>query len=96
MDQLLKDLDKWSYSPICYLCQRSLKLQKHHKIFRSQGGGSTIPGTNESNLVSLCIVCHNAVHGIKSFDGEFNCDVCPKNCYFGQKFRGEPNVKKPW
>lgn len=83
--------DNWSYTPICYLCQRSgIPLQRHHKIFRSHQGDNS-----DENLVNLCIVCHNAVHGIKS-KGVFNCDVCPKNCYFGQKFKGTPNVEKPW
>jgi 5-methylcytosine-specific restriction endonuclease McrA len=33
------------------------RLQLHHLVFRSQGGGH-----NEENLVTLCFECHEDVH----------------------------------
>lgn len=43
----------------CQLCGTSgeNRLQVHHVTYRSQGGTHT-----EDNLVTLCWVCHRAVH----------------------------------
>lgn len=44
----------------CALCGDPRRLQLHHYIPRSRGGGNT-----PRNLVTLCMYCHAAVHGTK-------------------------------
>jgi 5-methylcytosine-specific restriction endonuclease McrA len=45
--------DNWR----CRHCNSSHNLTPHHIVFQSQGGTDDL-----DNLVTLCIVCHNAVH----------------------------------
>lgn len=44
------------------MCEARPGVHVHHRVFRSQGG-SDIP----ENLQWLCHVCHDSVHGIRSF-----------------------------
>jgi 5-methylcytosine-specific restriction endonuclease McrA len=46
--------DSWR----CQNCGAHENLQVHHCDFRSRGGSDTL-----ENLVTLCVHCHNAVHG---------------------------------
>jgi len=89
----LSDLDNWTTEPVCFLCHRRA-AHKHHKIYRSRGGSD-----DSGNLVLLCIMCHNAVHGIRSvIDGQ-TCKDCPvfERCYFGQVVEKQiPTVPEPW
>jgi 5-methylcytosine-specific restriction endonuclease McrA len=41
----------------CRHCKSRNNLTPHHVKFRSQGGTD-----NLDNLITLCMVCHNAVH----------------------------------
>jgi 5-methylcytosine-specific restriction endonuclease McrA len=80
----------------CGLCHSNLPLESHHKVFRSQGGGDE-PG----NLVRLCKVCHDAVHGIPSSVQGHSCATCPilrrRGCHFGERVTGrELRTPKPW
>jgi 5-methylcytosine-specific restriction endonuclease McrA len=55
-DQLRKQVlqrDSWR----CQLCGSRRNLQIHHKQLRSQQGSD-----NDSNLITLCAVCHEAQH----------------------------------
>lgn len=46
---------------ICRLCKTKDNLHLHHIIYRSQGGKHI-----ESNLVTLCMWCHDTVHSNKN------------------------------
>ena len=48
--------DKWH----CRSCNNSRNLTPHHIVFRSQGGEDRL-----DNLITLCINCHDGVHGGK-------------------------------
>lgn len=41
----------------CRSCRSRNNLTPHHFVFKSQGGGDTM-----HNLVTLCMICHDAVH----------------------------------
>ena len=41
----------------CRLCKTTHNLTPHHIVFRSQGGTDDL-----SNLLTLCLRCHDAVH----------------------------------
>jgi 5-methylcytosine-specific restriction endonuclease McrA len=41
----------------CQLCGTMSNLEVHHKTFHSQSGDDS-----EQNLITLCAVCHDAVH----------------------------------
>jgi 5-methylcytosine-specific restriction endonuclease McrA len=41
----------------CQLCGSRRNLQIHHKQLRSQQGSD-----NDSNLITLCVDCHEGVH----------------------------------
>jgi 5-methylcytosine-specific restriction endonuclease McrA len=45
--------DRWR----CQSCGTMSNLEVHHKEFRSQSGDDS-----EQNLITLCAVCHGAVH----------------------------------
>jgi 5-methylcytosine-specific restriction endonuclease McrA len=62
-------LDSKSYSELhrqvlerdgwrCQVCGSMQNLQVHHLKFRSQSGGDV-----EQNLITLCVACHEQVHG---------------------------------
>ena len=62
-------LDSKSYSQLhrqvlerdgwrCQVCGSMQNLQVHHLKFRSQSGGDV-----EQNLITLCVACHEQVHG---------------------------------
>ena len=42
---------------VCSRCGRDSKLEKHHVIFRSEGGSNL-----KKNLVWLCKDCHDFIH----------------------------------
>lgn len=42
----------------CVKCGLRQNLTPHHVIFRSHGGEDSL-----ENLITLCIECHNGVHG---------------------------------
>ena len=44
----------------CVLCDSPRGLQIHHVIKRSQGGSN-----RPDNLITLCMWCHNAIHGTR-------------------------------
>ena len=46
--------DNWH----CRCCNRSDTLTPHHIVFQSQGGTDDL-----DNLVTLCLKCHDDVHG---------------------------------
>ena len=46
----------------CFRCEQRMGVHVHHTTFRSQGGSDT-----EDNLEMLCIICHDAAHGVRSF-----------------------------
>lgn len=71
-------------------------MERHHKVFRSQGGSDL-----KTNLVLLCVVCHKASHGIKARVGTHSCETCPVRrtygCYFGERVLGlEEKTAPPW
>ena len=41
----------------CRFCKTTHNLTPHHIVFRSQGGTDDL-----SNLLTLCLRCHDAVH----------------------------------
>lgn len=41
----------------CRHCNSTIGLHPHHVVFRSQLGGDKL-----NNLLTLCFICHNAVH----------------------------------
>jgi 5-methylcytosine-specific restriction endonuclease McrA len=45
--------DGWT----CQSCGTMSNVEVHHKEFRSQSGDDS-----EQNLITLCTVCHDAVH----------------------------------
>ena len=49
----------------CRFCRTTHGLTPHHIVYRSQGGTDDL-----SNLLTLCIKCHNAVH-----DGHLKLNV---------------------
>jgi 5-methylcytosine-specific restriction endonuclease McrA len=56
-DQLRKQVlrrDGWR----CQICGSMQNLQVHHKTLRSQQGSD-----NHLNLITLCVCCHDNVHG---------------------------------
>lgn len=44
----------------CALCDTPRGLQIHHVIPRSRGGSN-----DPENLITLCMWCHNAIHGTR-------------------------------
>jgi 5-methylcytosine-specific restriction endonuclease McrA len=42
----------------CQVCGSMQNLQVHHLKLRSQSGGDV-----EQNLITLCVACHEQVHG---------------------------------
>ncbi len=98
MDKPL-DLSGWTTREACGLCgadAANIPMHAHHKQFRSQGGGDSA-----GNLVRLCIVCHDAVHGIPSVYRDHSCETCPvlrrHGCHFGEKLtQGRATTPKPW
>ena len=42
----------------CQVCGSTQHLQVHHLKLRSQSGGDV-----EQNLITLCVACHEQVHG---------------------------------
>ena len=44
----------------CHDCGSHLNIEIHHVEFKSQGGND-----EESNMITLCRVCHGQRHGIK-------------------------------
>lgn len=87
----------WTPRPRCVLCgaNETAGLQRHHKVFRSQGGGEG------ENLALVCKVCHDAIHGIPTTYNGHACGTCPVlkryGCYFGEKITGRPVVTPvPW
>ena len=46
----------------CEVCEQRLGTAVHHRVFRSQGGGDVA-----SNLLWCCQVCHDDLHGIRSY-----------------------------
>jgi 5-methylcytosine-specific restriction endonuclease McrA len=44
----------------CRFCKTTHNLTPHHIVFRSQGGTDDL-----SNLLTLCMRCHDGVHGGK-------------------------------
>jgi 5-methylcytosine-specific restriction endonuclease McrA len=45
--------DSWR----CQLCGGMNRLEVHHQVFRSHGGGDA-----EENLITLCRACHSTLH----------------------------------
>ena len=43
----------------CQSCGAMANLEVHHKEFRSHAGGDS-----EGNLITLCVDCHTAAHGL--------------------------------
>jgi len=43
----------------CQSCGAMANLEVHHKEFRSHAGGDS-----EGNLITLCVDCHKAAHGL--------------------------------
>lgn len=97
--ELPLDLSGWTSRKTCGLCTAdamAIPTEVHHKTFRSQGGSD-----EKTNLVDLCKICHDAVHGIPSNLNGHSCTTCPvlarHGCYFGEKVTGRPVVTpKPW
>ena len=60
----------------CRSCNNSNGLHPHHIVYRSAGGKDEL-----SNLVTVCWVCHRAIH-----DGFMNCWIedTPNVSTFGQ------------
>jgi 5-methylcytosine-specific restriction endonuclease McrA len=46
--------DRWR----CQSCGAMVNLEVHHREFRSHSGHDS-----EENLITLCSICHAAVHG---------------------------------
>ena len=98
MSELL-DLSKWTVREVCGLCSidfANVPRERHHKVLRSQGGDDSA-----RNLVALCKVCHDAVHGIPSNISGHSCETCPilrrRGCHFGEKVTNRPQkTPKPW
>ena len=44
----------------CALCDNNRGLQIHHVMKRSQGGSNS-----PHNLITLCMYCHNTIHGTR-------------------------------
>ena len=56
----------------CELCYHTdLPLHLHHLKFRSQGGADTA-----ENLKHICVVCHDAAHGIFRLMNGHSCNTC--------------------
>lgn len=53
LSQLVFVRDGWA----CRHCRNRSSLHPHHVIFRSAGGMDEL-----NNLITLCAVCHSAVH----------------------------------
>lgn len=92
---LLASLDNWESRPVCFLCKGNGPFHRHHKRFRSHGGGEG------NNLVLLCEVCHGAAHGLKLVKHGFSCKTCPvlarSGCYFGEVVLNlERKTEPPW
>lgn len=88
----------WVSEPACTLCgaNKTMMLEQHHKVFRSQGGSDA-----KTNLIWLCKVCHMATHGIKADLNGHNCASCPVRrtygCYFGERVLGRAiKTAPPW
>ena len=65
----LHDLYKKAWERDKGICQRCGKwvppgTPPHHIIFRSQGGEDKL-----ENLVTLCLECHQMIHGGKKWNG---------------------------
>ena len=93
---ILEMIEDYTVRETCGLCHGNLPLESHHKVFRSPGGGDE-PG----NLVRLCKVCHDAVHGIPTSVHGHSCATCPilrrRGCHFGERVTGqEVRTPKPW
>ena len=41
----------------CQFCGAASNLEVHHQVFRSHGGGDS-----ESNLITVCSMCHREQH----------------------------------
>jgi 5-methylcytosine-specific restriction endonuclease McrA len=48
--------DSWR----CQSCGTMVNLEVHHKEFRSHSGEDS-----EGNLITLCVDCHKAAHGLR-------------------------------
>ncbi len=53
----------------CQLCGTRSNLEVHHKEFRSQSGNDS-----EQNLITLCAVCHAAMHRRREAERDV-CDI---------------------
>lgn len=85
-------------SEFCGLCgcNSNVPLERHHKIYRSQGGSN-----DADNLILLCKVCHGAAHGLKVIYGTHSCKTCPVlpkyGCFFGERVLNRERVTPaPW
>lgn len=92
----IRTFQQWIPTPKCALCPRYEGLERHHKTFRSQGGGD-----EAENLALLCRVCHGAVHGLRVIVDDFSCATCPvlanAGCYFGERLLGRSqDTPHPW
>lgn len=67
------------YGYACAWCHRTQNLEVHHKTFKGMGGRkglARIKSESIENLILLCRVCHDRIHGIKAIIGDFSCEVC--------------------
>lgn len=91
----LKGFLDLEWEPKCTLCGANQGLERHHKVFRSRGGGEG------ENLVWLCRVCHGAAHGLRVVHDGHCCETCrvlrSRGCFFGERATGRPVVSEiPW
>lgn len=93
--RFLDEISGWESRPTCFLCKGNGPFHRHHKRFRSHGGGEG------DNLVLLCEVCHGAAHGLRLVKGDFSCRTCgvltSSGCYFGERVLDLPRrTDPPW
>jgi hypothetical protein len=70
----------------CQWCGYNGSLEQHHVIPKRMGGRhgkAKAESESPDNLVTLCRVCHAAVHGIRAIlvDGH-SCESCEIRCRY--------------
>lgn len=88
---------------LCSLCGLRVAVHTHHSVLKGMGGRKRVAKAlvnDPALLKSLCLVCHDACHTVRTRHDNFSCPVCPHfaTCYFGQRTYGQPyaHLTPPW